>query len=69
MKYFIRIHQVEHKVLGSKDDTRICDGCKIEFNQKNFQIPKIDAETQVVYKRLKNKCKNCENPLRNIRTI
>mgnify|MGYP003662621147 FL=1 len=70
MKYFIRIHQgIEHKVLGSKDDRKICDGCKIEFNQKNFQIAstKIDAETQIVYKRLKNKCKNCENPLRNVR--
>jgi hypothetical protein len=70
MKHFIRIWQgVEHKVLGSKNDTKICHGCKIEFNQKNFQIasPKTDRKTQVIYKRLKNKCKNCENPLRNVR--
>ena len=58
MKHFIRIHQgIEHKVLGSKDDRKICHGCKIEFNQKNFQIasPKTDRKTQVIYKRLKNK--------------
>ena len=70
MKYFIRTWQgVEHKVLGSEKDRKICDKCEIEFNQKNFQIasPKIDLETQIVYKRLKNKCKNCENPLRAIR--
>jgi len=70
MKHFIRIHQgIEHKVLGYKDDRKVCDGCKTEFNQKNFQISssKIDAKTQIVYKRLKNKCNDCENPLRNIR--
>ena len=70
MKHFIRIHQgIEHKVLGSKDDRKICHGCKIEFNQKNFQIasPKVNSQTQEIYKRLKNKCKRCENPLRSIR--
>ena len=47
MKYFIRIHQgIEHKVLGSEDDRRVCDGCSLEFNQKNFHIasPKVNSE-------------------------
>ena len=39
MKHFIRIWQgVEHKVLGAEDDRKTCDGCKQEFNQKNFHI-------------------------------
>ena len=70
MKHFIRIWQgVEHKVLGAEDDKKTCDGCKQEFNQKNFHIAsaKVKSETQEMYKRLKNKCKNCENPLRTIR--
>ena len=33
MKYFIRISRgIKHKVLGSEDDRKICDKCKIEFN-------------------------------------
>ena len=70
MKHFIRIWKgVEHKVLGSEDDRKICHGCNIEFNQKKFHIAsaKVVSETQEMYKRLKNKCKNCENPLRTIR--
>mgnify|MGYP003123004050 CR=1 FL=1 len=70
MKHFIRPHKkINHRVLGSKDDRKICVKCKIEFNQKNFQIAstKIDPITQIIYKRLKHKCNNCENPLRTIR--
>ena len=62
MKHFIRIWQgVEHKVLGSKNDTKICHGCKIKFNQKHFQIASayVDKITQVVFKRLKRYCKDC----------
>ena len=37
MKYFIRIYKgIEHKVLGSESDTKICDGCNLQFNQKKF---------------------------------
>ena len=70
MKYFIRVYKgIEHKVLGSEDDRKVCDGCNLEFNQKNFHIasPKVNSETQEMYKRLKNKCKDCENKLRGIR--
>ena len=56
MKYFIRIWQgVEHKVLGSKDDTKICDGCKIEFNQKNFQIATYFKKFHVPFSTIKFK--------------
>ena len=58
MKYFIRIYKgIEHKVVGSEDDTKVCDGCDLEFNQKNFHIasPKTNRKTQEMYKRLKNK--------------
>ena len=70
MKYFIRIYKgINHKVLGSEDDRKVCDGCNLEFNQKNFHIAsaKVKSKTQEMYKRLKNKCKNCENKLRGIR--
>ncbi len=70
MKYFIRTYKgINHKVLGSEDDRKVCDGCNLEFNQKNFHIAsaKVKSKTQEMYKRLKNKCKNCENKLRGIR--
>ena len=70
MKYFIRKYKnVEHKVLGSKEDTYICAECNIEYNQKNFHIASalVDGDTQEVYKRLKRKCKFCENSLRSVR--
>ena len=57
MKYFIRIYKgIEHKVLGSESDTKICDGCNLQFNQKNFHIAsaKVKFKTQEMYKRLKN---------------
>tara|TARA_R100000700_G_C3052133_1_gene70955 strand:+ start:74 stop:496 length:423 start_codon:yes stop_codon:yes gene_type:complete len=70
MKHFIRVHRgIEHKVLGSKEDTYVCTKCKITFNQQNFHIAsaKVDRKTQKIYKRLKRKCKFCENPLRSVR--
>ena len=48
MKHFIRKYKnVEHKVLGSKEDTYICAECNIEYNQKNFHIASalVDGDT------------------------
>ena len=64
MKHFIREYKgVKHKVVGSKEDMHICVECKTIFNQKNFHIASalVDGDTQEVYKRLKRKCKFCEN--------
>ena len=70
MKYFIRKYKnTEHRILGSKNDTYICTECDKEYNQKNFHVASalVDADTQKVYKRLKRKCKFCENSLRGVR--
>ena len=38
MKYFIRIYKgIEHKVLGSESDTKICDGCNLKFGMINVR--------------------------------
>ena len=70
MKHFIREYKgVKHKVVGSKEDMHVCAECKTVFNQKNFHIASalVDGDTQEVYKRLKRKCKFCENSLRGVR--
>ena len=70
MKYFIREYKdIEHKILGSEDDRYRCRGCNIEFNQRNFHIASalVVNESQEVYKRLKRKCKDCENKIHAIR--
>ena len=70
MKHFIRKYKnTEHRILGSKSDTYICTECDREYNQKNFHVASalVDADTQKVYKRLKRKCKFCENSLRGVR--
>ena len=70
MSQYIRIWKgIEHLIKGSKDDRFTCTKCTKEFNQKHFQIASayVDKITQVVFKRLKRYCKDCENPMRAVR--
>jgi|TARA_B100000085_G_C18137278_1_gene347857 hypothetical protein len=70
MSEYIRIWKgIKHLIKGSKEDRFVCNKCSQEFNQQHFQIASafVDKKTQVIYKRLKKYCKDCENPMRAIR--
>jgi len=70
IKHFVRKYKdVIHTILGSENDQYVCRACGVKSNHHNFHIASalVDKKTQAVYKRLKRKCKNCENKIHAIR--